>query len=1502
MVNTFESYRKVHFFVKGRFRMIYILRVYCGNEIKETEVQQNQEYKLGNFKDSIIHFDGLEIKPLYLHVSTESWCIKNEKKKAHNFENTMQEIPFEKSIVIDNERRIAVTVYKNGLDHSETINIAQENRIIIGRSNECNISLNSNQISGKHLALNRQGDTWTFEDLGSLNGTYHNYVKADSGILQKNDTLIIGFCKLIVLENTLTMIFSERIKTNIGTKRVPKGVMDISEPYPYSFKQSPRLQEELPIEAIEIQAPPSIGGKPVISWLNVLLQPILTVFVMLGICFFVTGVRTMLYFSVPMTLIGALMSIVRFNSEKKKYRQIEQVRIDKYANYMDNQIKHIEHLIKEQKRILISENPDTLQCVHLAVGPERTLWNRRHRDLDFMSIRLGSGTVPATISIKVPKQILTLEVDTLSLQPNEVADKYAEVTGCPITVEIGIHPTCGIIGDRNKCISLCKNMIVQATTHHSYDDLRVIVLCDEDERDEWMFCKWLPHIFDDVRGMRYFADTTQQSKKILDQMADILIQRKMENIDSEYHSTYNNTPFYLFICASERIIKHPIMKFLNTDTCKLGVGAIFLFNRLDDLPKECHYIVETGMKGTIVYEKEHASSKTAFTVDSVPKEIYEKFARYLAPIRLDHRKKGEGLPITISFMQGYGIKTPQMLNIKKNWGNSHPENGMEVPIGVKEGGDPFYFNIHEKHHGPHGMIAGMTGSGKSEMVQSWILAMAIRFSPEDISFVIIDFKGTGLLLPFRNLPHLAGTISDLDENIGRNLIALENELSRRKTLLDQYQVSNISAYRKLLRQGIATEPFPYLFIVIDEFAEFKLRFPDFMQAVNSIFAIGRTLGVHIILLTQKPSGAVDDKMSANTRFRWCLKVASSADSREMLHHPDAAKIVNPGRAFVQIGEDEVFEQIQSYWSGAPYNPYRDLNRQRSDKVSIVDTYGNRISYEQEKTTGYRSEKNEIDAIVEYMDAFSRKNNIPRARSIWTSKLPERIKLEDILEVAFDGEKWNRNEEILKPVVGLLDDPRSQSQYPLYLNLVEDGHVAIYGSPGSGKTTFLHTTIMSMALSYTPEMVNMYMMDFGGGSLNLFRDLPHVGGVAISGDDERIFKLTNMLQKEIIARKKMFSELGLVNIVSYFEATGKRLPYIVLLLDNFAPVYEIYPELDSFFQILARDGGSCGIFFIVTTGTQSGLNYRISQNIKSSIALRMTDKNDYISIIGRTNGIEPENYPGRGLAKCTIPLEFQTALPVDGIRESERVSNIKALISLMNRKWNGIKAQSIPIMPEQVTIKDCTSDDIFIGMACSDVSVRTLDIKEAQFLIVSAEVDASGFIHAIMKQIEEKVKAFRIVCFKENNSAEDAAENFDSEMEALLPELQKRKEQHEKGELSEKEYPYIIILIEDMESCFEKVSNETMRRLNNIVIMGQELNIILFAAAKTDELKDLYHRGEMFTINLVKSAASVLIGGTVQNHEVFKTNLKHNASITPLEKGEAYFIVEEKAEKIKCVQL
>ena len=1482
--------------------MSYLLRVYAGTTLTEHEVMPQRNYHVGKSGKDDLSIPGIAVE-FTIEMGDKTWRGNSKDKLYREAFHNGADRPLQKIVVLDAENKIAVTVYQSGPDASHSIDISKEDTLTVGRSASCDIVLGDHQVSGSHLELVRQGNKWSFRDNKSSNGTYLNGEQVCEGLLSSSDVLTIGFCRIIVTDTTLTVIASCSVSSNLSKGREVKGIASPKEPYPYLFKKSPRLRETIPDDTFDLQSPPSIGGKPTISWLNVLLPPVLTVGVMLAICYFVTNTMTMLYFSAPMTLIGVLMSVIRYKSEKKKYLAAQQLRLEKYDSYLDEQIEKIEKCVQEQRRIMTQEAPSTQQCVYLAEGPDRQLWDRRTRDLDFLRLRLGKGSVSASIAIKYARKMLSMEEDVLADRPTQIAGKYREVTDCPIAIDFGKYPTCGVIGERQDCVKLGKNLIIQATAHQSYDDLRVVVLCDADERDEWAFCRWLPHVFDESRSQRFIADNPAQQKSLLNRLEETLAQRwaELSEGNDENRRTVA-TPFYLFVCASLSVSGHSIMRYLTANDRRLGVGAFFLFDRMEDLPKECFYIADLSAKPFTVYEREQASKKRNFELDHLAPDQHHHYARMLPPLRIDPKAGKVGLPTSISFLQGYNAQRPQMIALERYWQNAAPERGMAVPIGVRDTGEPFLFDIHEKHHGPHGLIAGMTGSGKSEMVQSWILSMAVHFPPESVSFVLIDFKGTGLLLPLKNLPHLAGSISDLDSSIGRNLIALENELTRRKALLDRYQVSNIAAYLNLFRKGQATEPLPYLFLVIDEFSEFKLRFPDFMQVVNRIFAIGRTLGVHIILLTQKPASVVDDKMTANTRFRWCLKVANSADSRDMLHHPDAAKITNPGRAFIQVGEDEVYEEIQSFWSGAPYNPYRSISLQRSTKVSVVDLYGNRLCYEPEKTTGYRSEKNEIDAVVEYIDDYCRKNQVPRARAIWMSKLPEQLQLKDVLQIAFDGEKWGKAEPGLRVTVGLLDDPRSQSQYPFYFNLSEDGHTAIYGAPGTGKTTLLHTVAMSIALAYPPDAVHLYMMDFGGGSLNLFRDIPHVGGVTVAGDDERIKKLADMLTDELKRRRKEIAALGLVSAASYRESTGKEMPYIVLLLDNFVPVLEMYPELEGFFQSIVRDGSSCDMYLIVTTGTPNTIPYRISQNIKACVALRMADKMDYAGIVGKTNGLEPENHPGRGLVRGNPPLEFQAALPAAGSGEAERVVSIRAMANLMEEKWGGSRVDAIPVMPDNVCAADYPCDDIFLGLTCQEIQPATVDFRRNPFFLISKVGRGNEVMPLVCCQLQEKISPQTIILTAPLPGSDMVeVRDLDHSIEELMPELQRRKDSLTEDGLDEKEYPYLAVLIPDLKGTFERASNDTMRRLSSIVVLGERLHIIVIAQGRSEDISRLYNAGDNFTNNMVKQASALIIGGSLAQHSVFPIDLPYTEKSAELGNELGYFLSGNKLVKIKMIQ-
>ena len=1486
--------------------MATILRIYYNDELRDFDVSDRDTFYIGGDRRDDFSVSDMGLKRGCI-------CLKKAQTKW-SYQSAAELLNAEKSGTIQlqstytmKDHAIAFVFFSVDYDDVQTIDISQTSEFTIGRAHDCQIAIGSKQVSSHHAKLERSQDQWRVSDTGSSNGTYVNGRKQTNYALSDGDAVDIGLCHMLIENNSLTIRFFGSVSINLPSRAETRPYNE-EDGYPFLFKRSPRLNRKIEAVEIEIQTAPSIGSKPSINWLSVLLPPFATIGVMATLVIAFNFSKMSLMFTAPMSLIGIFVTVLNYRSQKKKHGGAERLRMSKYDEYLKQTVSDIESKQNTQREILALAFPNTAQRIGAVLNVERTLWDRKADDMDFLTLRVGYGNVKSCVSLRIPREVLSLESDQLSTFPAQIDASHKTVANCPITFDILRNVTGGMIGDRAGVLRLVRNMLVDATSHHSYDELKIITICSENEWPEWEFVKWLPHSFDDTRSHRYIACNHRDAAKLLGEFEDTLSQRIRDTSGNDAKRIVPQLPYLLFICADRDAFEGSgIMKYLLTASPNAGIGALFLFDSLSNLPKESSTIIDVDGNTGIIYPRENIDSNQHFTIDATAPEVYDAFARAMAPIRLEKQNIQE-LPVSVTFLQGYGVKRPEEIDLSKNWSASAVNKSMAVPIGTRANGEPFYFDIHEKHHGPHGLVAGMTGSGKSEMVQSWILSMALNFPPQDVSFVLIDFKGTGLILPFRNLPHLAGTISDLDTSIGRNLTALENELSRRKALLDESGVSNISAYIKRYKEGKATQPLSFLFVVIDEFAEFKVQFPDFMTVINRIFAIGRTLGVYILLLTQKPTNVVDDKMNANTRFRWCLKVASSADSKDMLGHPDAARLTNPGRAFVQVGEDELYEMVQSYWSGAPYNPNRDTSHCGTEKISVVDIQGNRISYEPERTTGYRAERNEIDAIVASIDTYVRENSVERARNIWTQKLSTELYLNQIISIAFDGERWNSDEDKIQAIIGTIDDPRSQSQYPLKLDLASTGHVAVFGAPGVGKTTLLQTTVLSLALSYSPEAVQMYLMDFGGGNLGLLKKLPHVGDVMLAEDEEKIIKFSRMLQAEIQSRKKAFSACGALSMDAYREITGIKLPSIILFLDNFAPVFGMYPNLEDFFISLSREGGTYGIYWFVSTNTQMSLTYRINQNIKMALALRMTDRADYSMIVGKTDGLEPENVLGRGLIKGAPPLEFQTALPVPGDTEGQRLKALRELVTVMDEKWKGVRPAPVPVMPETVTLDSVRGQGIAVGLSTRDIERVIYDPSERMSLIISQKgANGAGLLTAILRQCPPSESGLSAILDVDGSMAgyrQDAvkpihnAAEIDDFLAALMPVMQERKGKKQVDKNSE--FVPVILVIPNLKKCFDAISNESVNRLKLLITLGQNLGVIVLAAGLCDEIAALYHGGDPFTCGLVDHGVAILMGGSVRAHTAFHTDLPYSETETPLQNGEAYYICGERIVKIKVV--
>lgn len=589
----------------------------------------------------------------------------------------------------------------------------------------------------------------------------------------------------------------------------------------------------------------------------------------------------------------------------------------------------------------------------------------------------------------------------------------------------------------------------------------------------------------------------------------------------------------------------------------------------------------------------------------------------LANTILDNTISNAKLPSVITFMQLFGVGKVEHLNVLTRWKENNPTKTLQTPVGIDIYGETFMLDLHEKFHGPHGLVAGMTGSGKSEFIITYILSLAVNYHPYEVAFILIDYKGGGMAKSFEHLPHTAGIITNLDgAAINRSLVSIQSELKRRQEIFAQtsklVNVSNIDIYKyqKLYIEGKVSEPLQHLFIISDEFAELKTQQPDFMTQLVSAARIGRSLGVHLILATQKPSGVVDDQIWSNSRFRVCLKVQERADSMDMLKRPDAAELTDTGRFFLQVGYNELFELGQSAWAGAPYNPAEKVVKEQDDSVVVVDTNGHAIKQVKLDKGHADSENKQLDVITKYIRSIADSENI-KVKPLWLDPIPGKIYVEDIKKkYGISSERYN-----LMPVIGEYDDPARQRQCELKLPISKEGNAIVYGVAGSGKTTFVNVLMYSLIKEHSPEEVNIYALDFASETLRAFAKAPHVGEIILSYEAEKVSNLFKMLLDEIKNRKKLFVDYG-GDYENYIKESNSSLPSIVVIINNFSAFTENYEEKEEAVSYLTREGTKYGIYFVITALGTGAVKFRLAQNFKQQLVLQMNDDSEYSSIIGK----------------------------------------------------------------------------------------------------------------------------------------------------------------------------------------------------------------------------------------------------------------------------------------------
>lgn len=713
---------------------------------------------------------------------------------------------------------------------------------------------------------------------------------------------------------------------------------------------------------------------------------------------------------------------------------------------------------------------------------------------------------------------------------------------------------------------------------------------------------------------------------------------------------------------------HPISRFIESAK-DLHVTFVVFGKEEADVPVGCGYLVKQNGKSGLLITAENRNKETQFEYTSLSDEEMHRIVELMAPVYTEEVSLEGTLTKNISMFEMLNILAVDDLNLEERWNNSQVYKSMAAPIGVSKSG-MVYLDLHDKYHGPHGLVAGTTGSGKSEVLQTYILSMATLFHPYEVGFVIIDFKGGGMVNQFKDLPHLMGAITNIDgKEIDRSLKSIKAELQKRQRLFAEAEVNHIDKYIKKFKKGEVSVPIPHLILIVDEFAELKADQPEFMKELISAARIGRSLGVHLILATQKPSGQVNEQIWSNSKFKLCLKVQSQEDSNEVLKSPLAAEIKEPGRAYLQVGNNEIFELFQSAYSGAPERT--DDTTIKEFKIYGITSSGKKVLvYNQKRKKSEGSNVTQLDALVEYIDTFSKSEGILRLPNICLPPLKKIIQLP--------------NKYVIKGnsiPIGIYDDPDTQYQGEAYFDF-DTNNTLIIGASQTGKTNLLQLIIREISTHKKAKDANFYIIDFGSMILKNFEKLNHVGGVVLSSEEEKLKNLFKLLLQELETRKGKLMSVGVSSISSYQEAGYHDIPQLYVILENFAVFKELYAEkYEEDFLVVAREGITYGMSFIVTASTTNGFGYKYMSNFANHIAFTCNDNSEYSNMFDRCR-IELSNNPGRALVCFNKQIyETQTFLSFNGEKEIDRINAIKSFVTEQNQKNEGTRAKRIPEVPD-----------------------------------------------------------------------------------------------------------------------------------------------------------------------------------------------------------------------------
>lgn len=1119
----------------------------------------------------------------------------------------------------------------------------------IGRASECTVRLTDPLVSKEHARI-QIGDSVEVVDANSANGVSVGGVRVPRVAVGPGDPFVLGDT-VMAISYTRRPDQAVAASTDVEYIRSPR-VLQRRVPLTIDLPQPVEVDSSQQFPVMAMLAPMLMAG----GMYAVTLSPMSLIFV---------------FFS-PLMMIG---SWADQRMDTRRRQRIADLAYDERLAAIDRQLAGV---LAEQRERLRNAHPTVTECVDQIGRLGDLVWSRRPEHPEFLQVRLGEGPVRPLVTFGKKDVVAT---ERYTAPRDLLLEKYAWIHEAPVIADLRSVGGVGIAGTAGVAEGVARAIVLQAVTMQSPSELVVSVLTSTVGRQRWQWAEWLPHAASpqSPTGDLQLSSEGATGRLLLDRLEDVVTARTGQK----------GVPMpAVLVVVDEPMVDIGRLTQLAERGPAVGVHVLWVAAEKRFIPAACRTYLDLG-DGTrpvvgMVKEEELVAPVKVEVADA---ETASRVSRRLAPVvdvgtpNVDESDVPRSVSVITLLGQETAVDPELILGRWRENGSLADRSGPAKPrewasdlratVG-HTGTDPLTLDL--RSQGPHALVGGTTGSGKSEFLQAWVLGLAHRYSPDRLTFLFVDYKGGAAFARCTQLPHSVGMVTDLsDYLVRRALRSLRAEIRHREELLNNKGVKDLIDYELT---GDPDCP-PALVIVVDEFAALKSEVPEFYDGVVDVAQRGRSLGLHLIMATQRPAGVITDSLRANTNLRVALRMNDDADSTDVLGDTMAAHFDPgiPGRAAARTGPGRIV-RFQGGYPGA-----RTYAQPPAPPIEVTQLdFGLGRPWKVATTTqaGPKPDK-DIIRVVTAIEQASRAGSVRTPRRPWLDPLAERYNLENLSQ---------RTDTAL--VIGAMDDPDRQRQVVAHFRPEEHGSVLFVGAGGSGKTTALRT--LGVAAGITPRggPVHVYGLDFGGGGLTMLEQLPYVGSVVAGDDEERITRLMTLLVSTIDERAARYSALRASNLTEY-RALAQRPdePRILLLLDNFGLFRTEYDTtiarmavLEAFRRV-AADGRAVGVHVAMTADRGASVPSYIASAFQLRVVLRQSNEDGYSDLNVPRDVINPHSPPGRAMLQHQ-PEELQIAILGEDPSPAEQSRLIEELAREIAPRLTS-RPQPIRSLPEELSV-------------------------------------------------------------------------------------------------------------------------------------------------------------------------------------------------------------------------